>query len=636
MGFTNDEIVKVIKDYIADDRQKQAIMIDGAWGSGKTFFVKEVLMPNISKELSPLKLSTEVLYVSLYGVDNTEKVMNEIYKSLTESMFSVKQALLSSNSSQPPVLNKGKIALKIFSGITSTAMSAIPLEFPELKADDFLSIEKLTIIFDDLERCSIPINETLGFINSLVEHNKVKAIIVGCEAEIREENQISEQDKVNTIETENNTKELSETTTVPDNTTDGKSIAYKNIKEKLIGITIQYEADFSSTYNELTKTSTQSLLFIKYKDKICETFTEMSHLNLRTLMFLIVSVDRIFDSFKNFHCDKKKIKENMEKGIILYLAEACVNLKKEGEIKKPCKNIFIGATPNLSNLSDNIFTSTDSEPIDVFLTTHYLDADKMLDILKRCYDSATQNETKKSASREIRNWVLLDDVCLESCLITLKSELKENSLDFREIKDLIISLLRMEKKGIISELSESLKQQLLDSFETALLNEDLSFIERIKLTHGEATDIVDSYKKFTKPLIDKMLSRKPPYLEEMNEIIISSQEDWGYQLNACYGRNKTKVYSQYGFLDSIDFNCLKTLIEQGSNKSLYYFNGVIQHMYTMSEDMGKDHQLLSDLKHHVDNLTENCTDKITLFNYQELSDMLDIAIQKNKPKEPPQ
>lgn len=202
MSLNDEQIVTIITEYIADKRQKQAILIDGAWGSGKTFFVKETLIPKISKKLTPLTLSTEVLYVSLYGLDTTEKVMNEIYASLTASMFSAKKERSSIDASKPPVVNIGKLGFKILSGVTSTALSAIPIDLPEITAEDWSCIDHLTIIFDDLERCAIPINETLGFINNLVEHNSVKAIIVGNEDELLDENELSSHEKEITKEDE--------------------------------------------------------------------------------------------------------------------------------------------------------------------------------------------------------------------------------------------------------------------------------------------------------------------------------------------------------------------------------------------------------------------------------------------------
>ena len=40
----NEDIIKIVIEYITEERYKQAILIDGEWGAGKTFFVKEQLL----------------------------------------------------------------------------------------------------------------------------------------------------------------------------------------------------------------------------------------------------------------------------------------------------------------------------------------------------------------------------------------------------------------------------------------------------------------------------------------------------------------------------------------------------------------------------------------------------------------
>ncbi len=42
------------------------------------------------------------------------------------------------------------------------------------------------LVFDDLERCRIPVGEVLGFINAYVEHERLKAIIVANETRVIE------------------------------------------------------------------------------------------------------------------------------------------------------------------------------------------------------------------------------------------------------------------------------------------------------------------------------------------------------------------------------------------------------------------------------------------------------------------
>ena len=41
--MVKNDIVEQIVEYVMEDRFTQAIMLDGAWGAGKTYFVKNIL-----------------------------------------------------------------------------------------------------------------------------------------------------------------------------------------------------------------------------------------------------------------------------------------------------------------------------------------------------------------------------------------------------------------------------------------------------------------------------------------------------------------------------------------------------------------------------------------------------------------
>ncbi len=59
-------------------------------------------------------------------------------------------------------------------------------QLPDISLAEYLETPKDSLlIFDDLERCSIPIAETLGYINAFVEHEGYKAILLGNEVELR-------------------------------------------------------------------------------------------------------------------------------------------------------------------------------------------------------------------------------------------------------------------------------------------------------------------------------------------------------------------------------------------------------------------------------------------------------------------
>ena len=59
---TNGEIINTITNYISDSIYKYAVLIDGDWGSGKTWFIKNILMPKIDEYCAlPAKMDTKKL-----------------------------------------------------------------------------------------------------------------------------------------------------------------------------------------------------------------------------------------------------------------------------------------------------------------------------------------------------------------------------------------------------------------------------------------------------------------------------------------------------------------------------------------------------------------------------------------------
>lgn len=146
------ELSRAILEYVQDSNQQYAIAITGPWGSGKTFFWTQRVTPQLEKT------KRQILYVSLYGVSSA----SEIDKLLLIAQF--------------PVLKFGMF--EAFSKLTKSGLDFfnIKLPFDSLKAD----LRNRVLCFDDLERIGNPENlkQVLGYINGLVEHDKLKVIVI--------------------------------------------------------------------------------------------------------------------------------------------------------------------------------------------------------------------------------------------------------------------------------------------------------------------------------------------------------------------------------------------------------------------------------------------------------------------------
>ena len=170
--MTSKEIVDAVTSYVRDENVKYAILIDGAWGSGKTFLYENDLCDAISDiEIGKNDRKANV-YISLYGVSSIEALSKQL---LINYLIYVK-----ANGNE--MVKKGVKPVAGILGVVSKAFSfsigSFSADFSEILQDisGLLEAKNMVVCFDDLERCSIPINEFFGYVNNLIEPCNCKFI----------------------------------------------------------------------------------------------------------------------------------------------------------------------------------------------------------------------------------------------------------------------------------------------------------------------------------------------------------------------------------------------------------------------------------------------------------------------------
>lgn len=173
----------IIKKYLIDEKylfneenNGKVIMLSGKWGTGKTYFWKNIIEP----KLSVLKENEKAyVYISLYGKEDIESIKNEILIKAYESVKNENSALNRSIS----VFNKitGVIPAISFLG-AKINLSSIESFFTIKKvnkAKEFL-LDGGIICFDDFERktSKIDLNDLFGLISQLSQDMKCKIVII--------------------------------------------------------------------------------------------------------------------------------------------------------------------------------------------------------------------------------------------------------------------------------------------------------------------------------------------------------------------------------------------------------------------------------------------------------------------------
>ena len=149
-------------------------MLNGPWGSGKTYFVENKLKAELSLSKDGENSKTKYLYLSLYGIKSIEQFRNELFSCIIKRF----------NKS----LSRASSILSLLSDITSGSSEKISCIMNGAKSFMNQKVQKvlekdisshLFLVIDDLERYEgNDYRELLGFITSKCLNNHVHVLFI--------------------------------------------------------------------------------------------------------------------------------------------------------------------------------------------------------------------------------------------------------------------------------------------------------------------------------------------------------------------------------------------------------------------------------------------------------------------------
>lgn len=83
----NKNILTFLNEYAEIPDPQYAIMLRGAWGCGKTFFIRQ-WMEQLKNNRDADKLKWQPIYVSLYGLTTTQQITEQINKEISPWLYS--------------------------------------------------------------------------------------------------------------------------------------------------------------------------------------------------------------------------------------------------------------------------------------------------------------------------------------------------------------------------------------------------------------------------------------------------------------------------------------------------------------------------------------------------------------------
>lgn len=503
--MTEQQIIDEILRYLHDDSYNYAVLIDGEWGSGKTYFVNNTLTKIIEKQESDLETSRKVQYISLYGCKAISDVQENIAWSFAEDARKVIQDKNNFGTTGQKVSNNILLSSKkIGNAILKKFLPNMPLY--EI-ASDWLNLGSFIFVFDDLERCDCPINEVFGFLNELVEHENTKVILIANEKELSGIAEIqylelqysltlddriiwptpntssfwavrsSNSTHISLDEMERRRKLLFPVKEANSN--------YRKIREKLIGVTLKYEPNISLIISEILKSSKYDPSIKDMLEKKKEAFSlEMqnrNHKNLRTFQFFLSKVSYLLEKLSDINTDSEyldiikehiisetfyqaiKFKSNDQPSQTMY-----TQLKKEQEAKfQSIKHYIESGTYDYKLFKDNVLN------LQKELQAQIPDDDPYYLIYQQYY-------------LQSQDWC-------EDQLERVFQRLNENKYPIAFYGKIITSIQRLIDLGFDDEYMNRTKQLMLANItkmnEVKLIDSDLWYIEN-KQTKAKVTEVI--------------------------------------------------------------------------------------------------------------------------------------------------
>ncbi|HEA4020954.1 NTPase [Staphylococcus aureus] len=285
-----EKLNEAIKNYIDSD-ELFALFIDGQWGVGKTYYIKNKILKEFDDKI-------EIRYISLYGLQNLYEIKSIIIsKLINTSTKNLRKVLKSMKNFQVvPYLNMNNFSDNILRYIDDNSLKKI-------KNSLMKNNKSALLIIDDVERMSdkVSFEEFLGFIrNDLIDYLDCKVLFIGNLDELNKKADFHK----------NSEKIISRILKFPNNREVAMDIVNSNLPELFVK-----NISSKELFNGFFDISDEKKEIIFEKSKQNNLNYKYYHLNMRTLNLVVSNFKLIINKMQ----DEIKYKSKDFK-IILYIS----------------------------------------------------------------------------------------------------------------------------------------------------------------------------------------------------------------------------------------------------------------------------------------------------------------------------
>lgn len=266
----NENIVNFLNGYMMNPDPQYAVLLKGKWGCGKTHFINHWI--DAYKGNPTTEQVLESIYVSLYGLSDTKQITTAVNRVICPILYG-------------KAAKAGKVLVKIasamvlkhevdlnYDGISDLSINIGIDSLSKFKSNDSLANSKKLLIFDDLERCDIPMKKLLGYLNFFVEQCNCHLIVIGDEDKIAE----GENKKI-----------------------------FGEFKEKTIGREFEIATDIHSALDTFVNQTPKNDFVVGHQEQIEKFFAMTECDNLRILRQALWDFARFEESMTGFLEDER-------------------------------------------------------------------------------------------------------------------------------------------------------------------------------------------------------------------------------------------------------------------------------------------------------------------------------------------
>ena len=552
-----EELIECICDYVRKPYTDYAIMLNGEWGSGKTYFWNNKLR----SRLESIKIGDKnykTIYMSLYGINSLEEISKKIFIETNPMINKTLKKFVDTREGNviPEYVKTGLDMANLYG---TTNFNSDRIDYSKM-----FSIDDKILCFDDLERANVDVIDILGYINNFVEHDGIKTILICNEKELAtkfknnniefktmiasyildKEGQLVPKKRL--LKTQANEETLNEkplANILEDKISDifDRANAYERIKEKLIGETFEYVPEYSYILSGMImKYSYNEALSDFYKmntSTIIAAFKKSHTRNLRILKHALNDFEKIFNEVNREYpyLDKSILKTMLTFTIAVSFEIKAGNISKE-KLKSIKNNdeynsvIFTSKILNDNNqfylreFDNRYFLNNYSKFkffkfIEVYIRTRFFDEkifkEDMYESIKALDDNIDVAKMKYTALLNGDYWKLSDfefDLLWKQVL----EEVKSGKIDFKEH----VKLFAIFKYLISAELIDYQIADLKQNFTLGMGTCAMSNLEKVSQISKDDDKIdletdFDTEDKDIEDIKKEYLSIKKKAIEEL-------------------------------------------------------------------------------------------------------------------------